>query len=92
VSDQQYKVLGLVAAGYSHAAIARTLGLHVGSVKTYIARLKDKVEVTTAHELRLVHRLCTAGSQFCWMTGDLCPRCPKNAYTKPFVLPAVDAG
>lgn len=92
LSQQQFEILALVAAGDSHTAVARNLGIHVGSVKSQIARLKDKLEVTTAQELHLVHRLCCASSQLCWMTGNLCPHCPKSAHTSPSLPSFVKGG
>jgi DNA-binding CsgD family transcriptional regulator len=73
-SDQQYQMLQLVAAGYSHARIGTTLGVTDGSVKRQLARLKAKFAVTTPEELCLIYRFCSAVRPFCWVTGLPCPR------------------
>lgn len=45
VTDREYEVLALVAAGYANKEIARRLGLSPNTVKTHLARLYEKLDV-----------------------------------------------
>ncbi|MCH2457008.1 MAG: response regulator transcription factor [Henriciella sp.] len=61
ISDREYEVLELLAAGQSNKEIARTLGVSPNTVKTHVSRLLDKLEarrrteaVSKARALRIV--------------------------------------
>ncbi len=45
VTDREYEVLELLAAGHSNKEIARKLDLSPNTVKTHVARLYEKLEV-----------------------------------------------
>ena len=60
LTDHQRRVWALVAEGRSHAEIARTMGSSKGAVKQDIARIKDKIGVDTAEQLRVAYRWATA--------------------------------
>lgn len=59
LTDHQHRVWALVAAGRSHATIARELGSSAGAVKQDIARIKDKLGVATTEQLKVAHRWTT---------------------------------
>lgn len=61
ISDREYAVLEQLAAGQSNKEIARTLGISPNTVKTHVARLYAKLEVSKrteavnrSRELRLI--------------------------------------
>jgi len=56
LTDHQRRVWALVAEGRSHAGIARTMGSSTGAVKQHIARIKDKIGVATAEQLKVAYR------------------------------------
>jgi len=56
LTHHQHRVWALVAAGRSHAAIARELGSSVGSVKQDVARIKEKIGVATTEQLKVAYR------------------------------------
>lgn len=43
VSDREFQVLELIAAGYTHAQTGRRLGISQHTVDTYVKRLKAKL-------------------------------------------------
>ena len=59
LTDHQRRVWALVAAGRSHATIARELGSSAGAVKQDIARIKDKLGVATTEQLKVAYRWTT---------------------------------
>ncbi|RIJ24521.1 DNA-binding response regulator [Henriciella barbarensis] len=61
ISDREYEVLELLAAGQSNKEIARTLGVSPNTVKTHVSRLLEKLDarrrteaVSKARALRIV--------------------------------------
>lgn len=50
VTEREYEVLGLLAAGRSNKEIAAKLGVSPNTVKTHIARLFEKLEVARRTE------------------------------------------
>lgn len=46
ISDREFEVLGLLAAGRSNKEIAATLNVSPNTVKTHVAKLYGKLEVT----------------------------------------------
>ena len=57
LSDREQQVLELVARGWSNTAIAEELDLAPGTVKTYVARGKDKLGQPTRSGVQRVLRL-----------------------------------
>ncbi len=57
LSDREQQVLELVARGWSNTAIAEELDLAPGTVKTYVARGKDKLGQPTRSGIQRVLRL-----------------------------------
>jgi len=51
LSEQERKVLTLIARGYSNAEIAADLSISVKTVETYKARVMEKLDVTKRSEL-----------------------------------------
>ena len=51
LSEQETKVLTLIARGFSNAEIAEELLISVKTVETYKARLLEKLNVTKRSEL-----------------------------------------
>jgi len=47
VSDREYEVLALLARGQSNKEIARTLSVSPNTVKTHLAHVYDKLEVSS---------------------------------------------
>lgn len=46
LSDREWEVLELLAAGQSNKEIARSLGISPNTVKTHVARVYEKLEVS----------------------------------------------
>ncbi len=59
LTDHQRRVWELVAAGRSHAEIAREMGSSKGAVKQDIARIKDKIGADTTEQLKVAYRWTT---------------------------------
>jgi DNA-binding NarL/FixJ family response regulator len=51
LSDREFEVFTLIGGGLTSAAIASHLNIAVSTVETYRERLKDKLELKSAHEL-----------------------------------------
>ncbi len=51
LTDREHEILSLVAAGRSNKEIAATLHLAEGTVKNYVSRIMEKVNVRTRTEL-----------------------------------------
>ncbi len=56
LTPHQRQILALVAADHSHAQVAAAIGVSVGTVKRDIARIKAKLDVTSAEELKFAFR------------------------------------
>ena len=54
LTRRESQLVNLVSQGKSNKDIAYTLGISVGTVKVYLSRLFDKLEVTDRYELALV--------------------------------------
>jgi len=50
ISEREFEVLGLLAAGRSNKEIASQLNVSPNTVKTHVAKLYDKLEVTRRTE------------------------------------------
>jgi len=59
LTDHQRRVWALVAEGRSHTEIARAMGSSTGAVKQHIARIKAKIGVATAAQLKVAYRWAT---------------------------------
>lgn len=72
LTEQQLRVLQLVAANHSQREISAMLGVGVGTVKRHVDRLKEKLDVASTAELK---------AAFSWMTvpssGPTGERLPK---------------
>jgi DNA-binding NarL/FixJ family response regulator len=67
-------VFTLIAQDYSHAQIAHSLSLKVGTVKTYVQRIKEKLELFTQDELKVAYGWMTTERRcFTRNHGDACP-------------------
>lgn len=51
LSDREREVLRLIALGYTHAEIARRIGVSVKTVETYRSRIADKLGLRTRAEM-----------------------------------------
>jgi DNA-binding NarL/FixJ family response regulator len=56
LTEQERRVLDLLARGDSYAVIARALGIGIGTVQTYVKRVYRKLEVTSKAEAAWVSR------------------------------------
>ncbi len=59
LSSREHEVLRLVAQRYHYAQIAAFLHIHEGTVKTYVARIKEKVGVSTREDFSEVYTRLT---------------------------------
>ncbi len=59
LTAHQRRVWALVAEGRSHTEIARAMGSSRGAVKQDVVRIKDKIGVHTAEQLKVAYRWAT---------------------------------
>jgi DNA-binding NarL/FixJ family response regulator len=54
LSQRELRVFGLIGMGHSNSQICEQLGLHKKTVDTYCARIKEKLHISDAIELRQI--------------------------------------